>query len=217
MKTVIIGSGGLDSTVLIYDAITQGYKPEILTFDYRQRHLIREQDCLRETITKLTLPYKFIFLPRLLKSTLTNIKLPITEEHYTHDNQKQTVVPNRNMIMLSMAAGYCESEHIRWLMYGAHSNDLAIYWDCRPNFVGGMNEVLDLNDVFPVKLLTPYLYLKKADIVKRGIELKVPFEDTWTCYYGEELACGKCASCQERLEAFKLNDAKDPVKYKEAV
>jgi 7-cyano-7-deazaguanine synthase len=219
-KAVIILSGGLDSTVLLYklqsDSYDMGFGEDInlyaLTFDYGQRHK-KEIECAKEICDRQRVRHKVINLPDILKgSALTsNIKMP--EEHYTHENQKLTVVPNRNMIMLSLAAGYAESIGANKVYYAAHANDRAIYWDCRKDFLKAINKILKLNDICDMKIEAPFIYSTKADIVKAGLDLGVPFEKTWSCYKGGKVACGKCGTCQERLEAFKINNAEDRIKY----
>jgi len=126
---------------------------------------------------------------------------------------KQTVVPNRNMTMLCNAATYAISIKAKKLFYGAHTGDHIIYPDCRPEFVDAMKKVIMLSDDFKIELKTPYLFMDKKDIIERGIKLGVDYSLTWSCYQGKEKACGECATCIERLEAFKLNNMKDPIEY----
>jgi len=126
---------------------------------------------------------------------------------------QSTVVPNRNMVLISLAASYAISQCIPKIFYGAHAGDHAIYPDCRPEFVSKMQDVLKCCDYIPVKLEAPYLNLTKGDILNIGLKLGVNYSHTWTCYNGKNKACGKCGSCVERLEAFDLNNAKDPINY----
>lgn len=218
MKAVIILSGGMDSTTLAYDIASKGQYDEIhaISFDYGQKHR-KELVCAGITATKLKFNHRVVDLSSLggmLDSALTS-DVEVPEGDYDDENQKLTVVPNRNMIMLSIAAGYAMSIGAEDLYYGAHANDAAIYPDCRPVFVEKMNDVFKVSHYTPVRLLVPYLYYGKANIAARGMQLKVPYEDSWTCYKGGEKPCGKCGSCNERLMAFREISKTDPVEYME--
>jgi 7-cyano-7-deazaguanine synthase len=126
---------------------------------------------------------------------------------------KQTVVPNRNMILLSLAVGYAVSLDANEVYYGAHSGDHAIYPDCRPEFVHRMNDVCGIANYTPVKIMTPYIDDSKTAILTDGLKMGLDYSQTWTCYNGREKACGKCGACEERLEAFSENNATDPLEY----
>ena len=137
----------------------------------------------------------------------------IPEGHYESANMKSTVVPNRNMILLSLAIGYAVDIGASKVFYGAHSGDHAIYPDCRPDFVHAMNKVAKLANYEPVDIVTPYLNTDKSEILADGLKMGLDYGKTWTCYNGREKACGKCGSCVERLEAFELNNTTDPLAY----
>jgi 7-cyano-7-deazaguanine synthase len=126
---------------------------------------------------------------------------------------KSTVVPNRNMILLSLAVGYAVSVEAAQVYYGAHSGDHAIYPDCRPEFVMKMNEVCKIANYQAVEIFSPYLANSKSDILTDGLKMGLRYDDTWTCYNGRAQACGKCGACQERLEAFADNNVTDPLTY----
>ena len=216
MKAVIILSGGMDSTTLAYDIVHKGGYEEVhaISFNYGQKHT-RELECACKSAAKLGITHYIVNLSPikdLLKSALTG-DYEVPEGAYDDESQKLTVVPNRNMIMLSIAAGYAMSIGAEDLFYGAHANDFAIYPDCRPEFVEKMNAVLKVAHYTPVRLHVPYQYYGKANIAARGHQLGVPFEDTWTCYNGGEKSCGKCGSCSERLMAFREANLKDPLEY----
>ncbi|MBU1235049.1 MAG: 7-cyano-7-deazaguanine synthase QueC [Proteobacteria bacterium] len=215
-KAVIICSGGMDSTTLLYDILNKGYEVFVLSFDYGQKHKV-ELNLISKTCLKLGIvKHKIIdlkILNEVASSALTRDNWDVPRGHYADENMKQTVVPNRNMIMLSLAIAYAIDSGATELYYGAHSGDHAIYPDCRPEFVKAMQKVIKLCDWKKVSLVVPYLHLTKADIVKIGLKLNVDYNLTWTCYNGREKACGKCGSCTERLEAFKLNNMEDPIKY----
>ena len=215
MKTVLILSGGLDSTTLLYDLIDQGKEVCPISFDYGQKHS-KELECAKKTCEKLGLDHKIVNLTSLASiidnSSLTG-DIGVPEGHYTEDVMKSTVVPNRNMIMLSIAVGYAINIEASSVYYGAHAGDHDIYPDCRKEFVSALSKATELCHYNPIYIFTPYIDMDKGDIVRKGLELDVPYEDTWTCYKGKEKACGKCGSCVERLEAFERNGIKDPIEY----
>ena len=132
--------------------------------------------------------------------------------HYTEESAKKTVVPNRNMIMLSIAAGYAEAHEIPEIFYAAHKNDSTIYPDCRPEFVLALRPAIRLGTAWhPVELQAPFVDMTKAEIVKMGVDLEVPYEMTWSCYKGEDRPCRTCPTCIEREEAFAINGMRDPL------
>ena len=124
-----------------------------------------------------------------------------------------TIVPNRNMLFISHAIAYAISNQIDQVWYGAHAGDHFIYPDCRPEFLSAMNVVAQTCHTFPISVEAPFLNLTKAEIIKIGLELGVDYAKTWTCYEGQDVACGKCGSCNERLEAFEINNFIDPLSY----
>ena len=214
-KTVIILSGGIDSTTLLYDIIKQGYDVSAISFDYNQKHK-KELELAKITTKKLGIEHKILdlsILNEIAPSALTRDNWKVPEGHYEAENMKETVISNRNMVMLSLAGAYAMSIKASKLFYGAHAGDHAIYPDCRKEFVDSMKVSIGLADWNKLELEAPYIDIDKGDIVIKGLSLNVPYEDTWTCYKGLELACGKCGSCQERLEAFKKAGIEDPIKY----
>jgi 7-cyano-7-deazaguanine synthase len=214
-KAVVILSGGMDSTTLLYDVVKQGFDVSVLSFNYGQRH-VKELDCAKKTCQKLNLQHKILdlsILNEVAPSSLTRENWDVPEGKYDDENMKQTVVPNRNMVMLSLATSYAIGIKAKHLFYGAHAGDHAIYSDCRPEFVESIGKTISLCDDFKIDFKAPYLFMDKGDIAIRGKELSVPYEDTWTCYKGLEKACGVCGSCSERLEAFAKAGMKDPVEY----
>jgi len=219
-KVVLILSGGMDSATLLGKLLAEENK-EIycLTFNYGQRHK-KEIDCAVRLLEHyratqkgkiLLKEHEIITIPTFGGNALTD-DIEVPEGHYASENMKQTVVPNRNMIMLSIAAGYAESINAEKVYYGAHGGDHFIYWDCRPSFLEDMNMILENNDK-TVQIVAPFMYLDKGDIASIGCCIGVPYEYTWTCYKGGELACGKCGSCVERLEAFIKAAEEDPIEY----
>jgi 7-cyano-7-deazaguanine synthase len=214
-KALIILSGGMDSTTLLYDIRDQGFEVSAVTFDYRQKHR-REIACAQKTCQHLGIPHRIIdagFLNDIAPSSLTRDDWQVPEGRYDDETMKQTVVPNRNMVLLSIAAAYAIGIQAGRLFYGAHAGDHAIYPDCRPVFVSAMTTAFHLCDWHDLILEVPYLFRTKADIVKRGLSLGVDYSLTWSCYKGEEKSCGKCGACNERLAAFSEAGVQDPLEY----
>ncbi|MBN2069550.1 MAG: 7-cyano-7-deazaguanine synthase QueC [Opitutales bacterium] len=216
MKSVVlIYSGGLDSTVLLYDCLAQGIKVRTLSINYGQKHS-KELLVAHETTTQLGIEHRCVDLSclgKILNSSLTITHEEIPEGHYEAENMKATVVPNRNMILLSIAAGWAISTRSDAVAYGAHGGDHAIYPDCRESFADALDKAIQLADWHPVTLWRPYVHLNKTDLVKKGMELGVPFAKTWSCYKGGHIHCGKCGTCRERKEAFSLAGVYDPTTY----
>ncbi|MEJ6523890.1 MAG: 7-cyano-7-deazaguanine synthase QueC [Opitutales bacterium] len=217
MKAVVLFSGGLDSTVLVYDLLNEGADLKLLSIDYGQRHE-KELKSSSEIAEFLGLEHEILRLPMLNNllggSALTDPSISLPEGHYAEDSMKATVVPNRNMILLSLAAGHAISLQFDTVAYAAHAGDHTIYPDCRPEFATAMDEALKLCDWNTVSLYRPFVQLSKHDLVRKGNELGVPFEKTWSCYAGNDKHCGKCGTCVERKEAFELVGLLDPTEYK---
>ena len=217
MKAVVLFSGGLDSTVLVYDLLNEGADLKLLSIDYGQRHE-KELKSSSEIAESLGLEHEILRLPMLNNllggSALTDPSISLPEGHYAEDSMKATVVPNRNMILLSLAAGHAISLQFDTVAYAAHAGDHTIYPDCRPEFATAMDQALKLCDWNTVSLYRPFVQLSKQDLVRKGNELGVPFEKTWSCYAGNDKHCGKCGTCVERKEAFELVGLLDPTEYK---
>jgi 7-cyano-7-deazaguanine synthase len=217
-KVVVIYSGGMDSFTVLNRALKDGKQVYALSFDYGQRH-VKELSCASDVCKLLNVNHKIIDISAinqiLAGSSLTD-DIDIPEGHYQADNMKSTVVPNRNMILLSLAVGYAVSVGASQVYYGAHSGDHAIYPDCRPEFVAKMNDVCQIANYQAVEIYSPYLNDSKTAILADGIAMNLTYNNTWTCYNGREKACGKCGACQERLEAFRENKLVDPLDYEDA-
>jgi 7-cyano-7-deazaguanine synthase len=199
-KTLLIYSGGKDSTVLLYHLRALGHDVECVSFNYNQRHK-RELESAKNICSMLDVKHSVLDIPQLHGSALTgNGEVP--HGHYAEESMKQTVVPNRNMVMLSHAASMAIAKDKDILAYGCHAGDHAIYPDCRTEFVEAMKVALSLCDWKQLELFTPFVEFDKGWIARLGHELEVPFDMTWTCYEGGEEPCGKCGSCVERNEAL---------------
>jgi 7-cyano-7-deazaguanine synthase len=214
-KAVVIYSGGMDSFTLLNRVIKDGYDVYALTFNYGQKH-VKEVEVASTVCKQLNIPHKILDISpinQLMQSSSLVGSLEVPEGHYEADNMKSTMVPNRNMILLSLAIGYAVDIEASKVYYGAHAGDHAIYPDCRPEFVHAMNDVAQIANYEPISIETPYLNSSKGEILKDGLSMNLTYENTWTCYNGREKACGKCGACVERLEAFADNSATDPVEY----
>ncbi|MBE0378528.1 7-cyano-7-deazaguanine synthase QueC [Pseudoalteromonas sp. KG3] len=214
-KVVVIYSGGMDSFTVLNKALQQGHEVYALSFDYGQRH-VKELKVAASVCEKLGVSHKIVDISAINQliggSSLTD-DIDVPEGHYEAENMKSTIVPNRNMILLSLAVGYAVSLKASQVYYGAHSGDHAIYPDCRPEFVQKMDDVCRIANYDAVEIFSPYLNDTKIDILTDGIKMGLDYSQTWTCYNGREKACGKCGACQERLEAFSLNNITDPIEY----
>lgn len=214
-KVVVIYSGGMDSFTVLNRALHDGKEVYALSFDYGQRH-VKELEYASKVCQSLNVKHKIIDISainQLLAGSSLTDDIDIPEGHYEAESMKSTVVPNRNMILLSLAVGYAVSAGASQVYYGAHSGDHAIYPDCRPEFVTKMNDVCKIANYESVEIFSPYLTVSKSDILTDGLKMGLTYEQTWTCYNGREKACGKCGACQERLEAFSDNNAIDPLDY----
>ncbi len=214
-KVVIIYSGGMDSYTVLHQAIHDGYDVHAVSFNYGQRHS-KELDYAKRVTSKYGIEHKIVDISAInqliLGSSLTD-DIDVPEGHYEQESMKQTVVPNRNMILLSLAIGYAVSVEAEAVYFGAHSGDHAIYPDCRTEFVEAMNQVSKIANYEPVEVRAPFLSKDKIQILTEGLTLGLDYSETWTCYNGREKACGKCGACQERLEAFEKNNVTDPLEY----
>lgn len=217
---VAIVSGGMDSVTLGYLLREQGHKLHLISFDYGQRHR-KELDYARRCAERLSAQYHSIDLQNLSillgGSALTDSDVAVPDGHYAEETMKITVVPNRNAIMLSIAAGYAVSVGAKGIAAAIHAGDHFIYPDCRPEFAQAFEHMVKLaTEGFSdpeFRFLTPFINKSKAEIVTIGTRLGVPFEDTWSCYKGLEFHCGTCGTCVERKEAFLLAGVIDPTKY----
>ena len=214
--SAIIVSGGMDSITLLYEQrerIALG-----ISFDYGSNHNAREKPfaelhCKRLGIRHITV--KLDFMHQYFKSSLLDGADAIPEGHYADDNMKSTVVPFRNGIMLSIAAGIAESQGLSNVFMANHGGDHTIYPDCRPEFVGAINEATRLGTYANVTVSAPYTNITKGDIARRGAALGIDYGETWSCYKGGDKHCGKCGTCVERREALAEAGVEDTTEYEE--
>jgi 7-cyano-7-deazaguanine synthase len=219
MKVCVLLSGGMDSVSALYDAMRSHEVVGCLSFDYGAKHNHKEIPFAIWHSEKNNIKHHTVslgFVDELFKSDLLKSGGDIPEGHYEEDNMKSTVVPFRNGIMLSIAAGFAESEEAEGLVIAAHSGDHAIYPDCREDFMKSMGDAIRSGTYVGIELLRPFISMRKEDIAKRGDDLGVDFSKTWSCYKGGEIHCGKCGTCVERREAFMIAGLADPTEYLDA-
>ncbi len=213
-NSVIIVSGGMDSITLLYD-----HKDEIalgISFDYGSNHNAREipfakMHCERLGIKHITI--NLDFMHQYFKSSLLDGAEAIPEGHYADDNMKSTVVPFRNGIMLSIAIGIAESNNLDQVFIANHGGDHTIYPDCRPEFINAIDAAATAGTYNNVKVVAPYTQITKSDIARIGKKLGIDYTETWSCYKGGEVHCGKCGTCVERKEALAEAGIEDKTIY----
>ena len=211
---VIIVSGGMDSITLLYER-----KDEIalgISFDYGSNHNAREIPFARMHCERLGIRHLVInlsFIHQYFKSSLLSSADKIPEGSYDDDNMKSTVVPFRNGIMLSIAVGIAESEGLKKVFIANHGGDHAIYPDCREEFIEAINAASQAGTYEHVRILAPYTNITKTDIALRGKQLGIDYSETWSCYKGGEVHCGKCGTCVERKQALREAGLEDTTQY----
>lgn len=217
MKTVCLLSGGLDSTTLVAHMRGRGHEVIALSVYYGQRHA-KELNAAGRIAAHFGIERVEIDLGAVRdlfagsgSSQVT--EAPVPEGHYAESNMRSTVVPNRNMIMLSVAAALAISRKAHAVAFAAHAGDHAIYPDCRAAFVDAMRGALGRCDYEAIHLYAPFLLESKAGIVRHALALGVPIGLTWSCYQGGDIHCGRCGTCVERAEAFSLAGVADPTVY----
>ncbi|WP_420558679.1 7-cyano-7-deazaguanine synthase QueC [Roseovarius sp.] len=220
MDTIVICSGGLDSVSLAHKVAGEGTLRGLLSFDYGQRH-VKEVEFAAACARRLGVPHKVVDISgvgaALSGSALTD-DVDVPDGHYAEETMKITIVPNRNAIMLAIAFGMAAAEKAEAVAAAVHGGDHFIYPDCRPGFVEAFQAMQDeaLEGVAEVQLYTPFLTGSKADIVTEGAKWGTPFAETWSCYKGGDVHCGRCGTCVERREAFHLAGVADPTAYADA-
>lgn len=214
--SAIIVSGGMDSITMLHefkDRIAVG-----ISFDYGSNHNAREipfakMHCDMLGIRHIVIPLSF--MPKYFKSSLLEGADAIPEGNYDDANMQSTVVPFRNGIMLSIAAGIAESHGLKYVMIANHAGDHTIYPDCRPEFIEAMDAAVDKGTFAHLHILAPYTNITKADIARHGKAMGLDYATTWSCYKGGEKHCGKCGTCMERKEALREAGITDNTEYEE--
>ncbi len=220
MRTLVVCSGGLDSVTLAHKVAAEGCLIHLVSFAYGQRHA-KELTFARACAARLAVTHDVVDIadigPRLATSALTG-SAPVPEGYYAAETMRITVVPNRNAIMLTIAFGVAVARGAEAVAAAMHGGDHFIYPDCRPGFVETFAAMqrMALEGVAQITLAAPFLRCSKADIVREGARLGVPFTETWSCYRGGSHHCGRCGTCVERREAFHLAGIDDPTSYEDA-
>lgn len=217
MQVVVIFSGGLDSTTLLYDLRAERHSLKALSVNYGQRHLVREMAAADAICNRLAIERRTVDMTALVgffgDNALTSSAVALPEGGYATETIGVTTVPNRNMVMLSVGIAWAASLNFDAVAFGAHGGEHTNYPDCQPPFADAMDRAAQVSDFRPIRVLAPFVNGKKADIVRRGAELGVPFELTWSCYAGGEIHCGKCSTCVDRKAAFKQAGTEDLTGY----
>jgi len=222
-KAVCLISGGLDSCVTAHLAKNKGYEIYVLSFNYGQRHN-REIECSKQIASAVKAKKHVIFdidLSIFGGSSLVDKSSDLPRNLDLKDIGKtipSTYVPARNTVFLSIGLAYAETVNADTIFIGATATDCSGYPDCRPEYIEAYQKMADLAtkrgvEGKSIKIVAPLLHLSKAEIIKKGLELNAPFEKTWSCYQGDEKACGRCDSCLLRLKGFKEARVRDPIQY----
>ncbi|MBN2311698.1 MAG: 7-cyano-7-deazaguanine synthase QueC [Candidatus Hydrogenedentes bacterium] len=222
-SAVVLLSGGVDSSVLLHHVVRTLHCTPVyaMSFDYGQRHK-KELACARWQAEAAGVAEHRILDVSFLGDAVRAATALVAGGEPVPDlaalpeddrDQPPTYVPNRNMVLLSIAAAYAEARGVRDVFYGAQARDEYGYWDCTTAFVKNLNRVLGLNRRNAVTVHAPFVWMKKCDTVQTGLDLGVDFSHTWSCYRGGDTACGTCPTCVERLLAFREAGAPDPLPY----
>jgi len=210
--SLVILSGGMDSTTVLYHELHR--VGQAVSFNYGSKHNDSEIKHARLTCEKLNIPHIVIDLESAFKhfnSALLNPDHAIPEGHYEEETMKATVVPFRNGIMLSVAAGLAESLGLAYIVLGNHAGDHAVYPDCRADFIAQMNGAILMGTGGMVHIRAPFTQITKQEIAELGAKLGVPWVDTYSCYKGGKYHCGRCSTCVERIWALRYLG--DPTLY----
>lgn len=216
-RAVVLLSGGMDSATTAYEATRRGYELYALHTSYGQKTESKEYDCARELADELDardfLHIETSHLKQIGASSLTDDSMAVADADVDADDIPTSYVPFRNANLLSMAVSYAEANDCDAVFVGAHSEDYSGYPDCRPEFFDAFEAMVDVGTKpdTTISLEVPFVHDSKTDIARRGLELGVPFEHTWSCYRAEEPACGTCDSCAFRLQAFQNLGERDPI------
>lgn len=217
MKTTLVCSGGLDSVSLAHVLAAERQLSRIVSFDYGQRHR-KELDFARAAATRLEVPFHLVDLSGLgaaLSGSALTGDVAVPDGHYAEETMRITVVPNRNAIMLTIAFGIAAAQGEDAVAAAVHGGDHFIYPDCRPGFTDAFAAMQSaaLEGYAEIALHVPFVRASKSDIVRAGAAAGTPFVQTWSCYKGGALHCGRCGTCVERREAFHLAGIADPTDY----
>lgn len=212
-------SGGMDSATAAYEAREQGYGLRFLHTTYGQQTADKESRCARRLAEEMDiqdfLHLEMDHLAQIGASSLTDEAMTVEDMDFEREEIPSSYVPFRNANLLSMAVSYAEATDSEAIFIGAHSEDYSGYPDCRPEFFAAFERVIETGTkpATTIDLRVPFVEYSKTEIVKRGRELGVPYEHTWSCYRNSEPACGTCDACAYRLQAFQEAGVTDPISY----
>lgn len=219
-KAVCLLSGGMDSTTLAYVARDMGYEILALHMNYSQRTEKKERECAIKIAEHLDaadfVEISLDYFEKFGASSLTDKNIPVEKGALGKVDEPNTYVPFRNANLISIATSYCEARNGDAIFIGVQSGDHTGYPDCTPEFIDAMQRVITIGTqtTKDIKLLTPFVSMNKTDILRTGLALGVPYEDTWSCYSDDDAACGVCSSCLARLKAFQDLGVNDPILYR---
>ena len=208
----------MDSALSAKIAQVDGYEIIALHFNYGQRTEVKELECFRKIAAAVNASEKYEidlpFFEQIGASALTDKAIDVPTGGL-EEGVPVTYVPFRNGIFLSIASAIAEKHGAQALFIGVVEEDSSGYPDCRESYIEQMQKAINLGtkDETNIEIKMPLVTLKKSQIVQKSLELKVPLEDTWSCYKSEDLACGVCDSCRLRLKGFKEAGSKDPIHY----
>lgn len=211
---LIVLSGGMDSITMLYDF--QDKIKMAISFDYGSNHNMREIPFAKLHCRRLKIKHYTIhlgFMHKHFKSSLLEGADAVPNGKYNEENMKSTVVPFRNGIMLSIAAGIAESHGLNAVYIANHAGDHAIYPDCTPAFVDAISKATEAGTYNNLKIIAPYTNITKTDIAKKGKALGIDYNETWSCYKGGNAHCGTCATCNERKMALRAAGIDDRTIY----
>ena len=217
-RAVILLSGGLDSGVLASSMVASGWELSALSLNYGQRHR-QELDAAARLAAALHIEHRVLdlswFASLVPDSSQTDASVPVPHGHYAADTMKLTVVPNRNMVLLSIAAAHALATGANAIAIAAHAGDHTIYPDCREPFMQAFLDCVRQGNWEAERLFLhrPFVDKSKADIVTTGARVGAPMHLTYSCYEGRQTHCGRCGTCVERREAFELAGVQDPTEY----
>lgn len=225
-KIVIALSGGLDSTTLLALYLSKGYQVHCCFFEYGSKHNEQEYNAACQIVKQYKIFKKDVYfdtydITQCFKSSVSSLMDSSDEQiprgHYASKTMKSTVVPGRNLIFASILASIAESIEAKKIALGVHSGDHYIYPDCRPEFIQSLQTTITKSTDGKISVIAPFLKKNKSEIISLGIRMNILsfYSLTRTCYTAEKIACGKCGSCVERIEAFEKNGIKDPIQYEE--
>lgn len=215
---IVLLSGGMDSSALLGSLITRGWRADALAVDYGQRHH-RELRSARSVAAHYGARFDVADLSGLSRlltgSALTDPNVQVPEGHYADASMRSTVVPNRNAILIMVAAGVAAARGAEYVATAVHAGDHPVYPDCRPEFIVAADAATATGTAGhgDVRVIAPYADQTKTDIARTGAGDAVPFHLTWSCYQGGVVHCGRCGTCTERIEAFADAGLPDPTEY----